>query len=148
MKKFMYSVAACALLFEGTSCSSDDDNNSSGTPTQITNTITSGTWRITNFMEDDVDETSNFTGYNFTFTDANTVTATNGTNTYNGIWSVDDDDSSDDIDFDLVFTTPDDFTELSEDWDILSRTSSKLRLKHVSGGDGSVDYLTFEKNTN
>jgi hypothetical protein len=56
------------------------------------------------------------------------------------------DDSLDDLDFTISFASPDNFTELSEDWKVLSRTDSKIELKHVSGGNGGTDLLTFEKN--
>lgn len=35
---------------------------------------------------------------------------------------------------------------LSDDWDVLERTDTKIRLIDVSGGNGGTDYLTFEKN--
>ena len=37
---------------------------------------------------------------------------------------------------------------MDEDWDIIEATSDIIRLKHISGGDGSVDYLTYERNPN
>ncbi len=54
--------------------------------------------------------------------------------------------TSGDIDFNIFFASPADFAELSEDWDIISHTASKIELKHVSGGNGGTDLLTFEKN--
>lgn len=133
---------------------SDDDSSSSADPTPVINTVTSGTWRITFYEDDGVDETYHFTGYNFTFGASNVLTATNGTNTYTGSWSVTSDDSSDDdspssndLDFNIFFSSPANFNdELSDDWDILSRTETKIELVDVSGGDGSIDYLTIEKN--
>jgi hypothetical protein len=78
------------------------------------------------------------------------LTATNGTLTHTGIWSVTDsnsnDDSMDDLDFNIAFTTPANFLELTDDWDIQSRTDTKIELIDVSGGNGGTDYLTFEKN--
>jgi hypothetical protein len=56
------------------------------------------------------------------------------------------DDSLDDLDFIISFASPANFRELSEDWEILSRTASKIKLKHVSGGNGGTDLLTFEEN--
>ena len=53
--------------------------------------------------------------------------------------------STGDIDFNIFFASPADFAELSEDWDIISHTASKIELKHVSGGNGGTDLLTFEK---
>ena len=54
--------------------------------------------------------------------------------------------TSGDIDFNIFFGSPADFAELSEDWDIISHSATKIELKHVSGGNGGTDLLTFEKN--
>ena len=54
--------------------------------------------------------------------------------------------SSGEIDFNIFFASPVDFSELSEDWDIITNSSSKIELIHVSGGNGGTDLLTFEKN--
>ncbi|MCX2720333.1 hypothetical protein [Lentiprolixibacter aurantiacus] len=49
------------------------------------------------------------------------------------------------IDFNIFFAAPEDFAELTEDWNIISYSATKIELKHVSGGDGDIDLLTFEK---
>lgn len=142
------------MLNVASTCSSDDSPNSSADPTPVINTVTSGTWTVTFFEDDGVDETYHFTGYNFTFGTSNVLTATNGTNTYTGTWSVTNDDSNDDdspsssdLDFNIFFASPANFNdELSDDWDILSRTDTKIELVDVSGGNGGTDYLTLEKN--
>jgi len=54
--------------------------------------------------------------------------------------------SANEIDFNIFFESPLNFSKLSEDWEIISFTSSKIELKHVSGGNGGTDLLTFEKN--
>ena len=132
-------------------CSNDDDNSSSSVnQTTVVNTVSSGTWRITLYNDSGTIKTNQFTGYNFTFGPSNVLTATNGTLTHTGIWSVTDsnsnDDSMDDLDFNIAFTTPANFLELTDDWDIQSRTATKIELIDVSGGNGGTDYLTFEKN--
>ena len=137
-------------------CSSDDDGinntNNDAAIQAVENAVESGTWTITYFFDTDHEETNNFSGYNFTFGSNGVLTATNGTNTYTGIWSVTDssssDDSSgdDDIDFNISFSTPPDFAELSDDWDIVLSTSTKIELIDISGGNGGTDNLTFEKN--
>ena len=49
--------------------------------------------------------------------------------------------------FDITFPDANGpFEEITEDWRVLSSSTTKLELKHVSGGDGSIDLLTFEKN--
>ena len=152
MKKYFISAVLTLGLFLITfSCSSDTvmtDNSSE--IKQISDMATSGTWRITNYNDSGQDETSDYTGYNFTFNENGTLIATNGTNTYNGTWSVSDDSSSDDdpddIDFNIFFASPPDFEELSDDWDIGSSSSAKIELIDISGGNGGTDLLTFEKN--
>ncbi|UCE70688.1 MAG: hypothetical protein JSW57_11140 [Flavobacteriaceae bacterium] len=112
-----------------------------------------GQWRITYYFDSDKEETSDYAGYVFTFGADGTVTATNGTTEVTGTWSVTDSSSSDDdsfddssdVDFNLFFASPPNFEELTDDWDILEYTSGRIRLIDVSGGDGSTDYLTFEK---
>ena len=152
MKKyFISSVLTLGLFLITFSCSSDTVmTDNSADIKQISDMATSGTWRITNYNDSGQDETSDYTGYNFTFNENGTLIATNGTNTYNGTWSVSDDSSSDDnpddIDFNIFFASPPDFEELSDDWDIVSTSSAKMELMDISGGNGGTDLLTFEKN--
>lgn len=147
-------LAACILLAGMAACSDDDNSKSNinGNATAVANNLKSGTWKVTSFVEEGDDETSNFEGYNFTFGTNGVLTATNGTDTYAGTWSVYDDDNSDDdsvdsdIDVDINFTAPANFADLSDDWDVLARTGTELKLVDVSGGNGGTDYLTFQKN--
>lgn len=144
-------LAALFMLNVASMCSSDDNSNSSPDPTPVINTVNNGTWRVTFFEDSGNNETSHFTGYNFSFGPNNVLTATNGTTTYTGMWSVTSDDSNDDspsndLDFNIAFSSPANFAELTEDWHIITYTSTKIQLIHVSGGNGGTDYLTFEKN--
>lgn len=140
------------MLNVASMCSNDDDNSSSSDPTPVINAASSGTWRITFYEDDGTNETYHFTGYNFTFGASNVLTASNGTNTYAGVWSVtnsnsNDDSSSNDLDFNIMFSSPAVFAdELTDDWDIISYSDTKIQLVDVSGGNGGTDYLTFEKN--
>lgn len=113
--------------------------------------IVKGNWRVSKFIDSGTDETNDFTGYNFTFTEGGSVTASNGSLSYTGTWSVtasSSDDSNDDVDFNLMFSVSEenDFEDLNDDWDILSQSETKIELTDVSGGNGGTDYLTFEKN--
>ncbi|RDY58630.1 hypothetical protein DX873_13130 [Flagellimonas nanhaiensis] len=137
-------------------CSNDDDglDDNEQQIAQIRNTVQSGTWRITRFMDSGQDETTDFTGYEFSFNSDGSLIATNGTNTKTGTWSVtndsnsnDDSSSDDDIDFNIFFAVPetDDFEDLNDDWDVVSSTSTKIELIDISGGNGGTDMLTFER---
>lgn len=148
MKKISLILVAITTLF---ACNTDDDSTTVViNPTQVSNTVTSGTWRISSFIDSGNDETNHFTGYNFTFSAQNVLTASNGTVTNTGTWAVTNSNSGDDnsssVDFDIFFASPEDFTDLNEDWDIIQRTDTKLTLRHTSGGDGSIDHLVFDKN--
>lgn len=129
-----------------TSCKKKDDK----IKTDVETSVQSGTWRITKFVDSGSDETSNFTGYNFTFNSSGVLNANNGTNNYDGTWSISDsssdDDSQDDLDFNISFSLTNDFEDLVDDWDFVSQADAKIELKDVSGGSGETDYLTFEKN--
>jgi hypothetical protein len=146
-------ILLCVFMLNVASMCSNDDNNSNppADPTPVINTVNQGTWRITLYNDSGTIKTSNFTGYNFTFGTGSALTASNGSNTYNGTWSVtsgdsNDDNPSNDLDFNIGFTTPANFADLTDDWDIVTYTASKIELRDVSGGNGGTDLLTFEKN--
>jgi hypothetical protein len=149
--KFMAIIAMVLVISTASTCSSDDSpSSSSNSTTDVINIVNNGTWRITYYYDTDHEETNNFSGYNFAFGSNNALSATNGTNTYTGTWSVTDsnsnDDSISDLDFNIAFSTPAQFEELSDDWEIIEKTSTLIKLKDVSGGNGGTDYLTFTKN--
>ena len=138
-------------------CSDDNDdlklNDNSAEIKQIKTIVESGTWRITSFIDSGIDETNHFTGYSFTFNSNGTLTASNGSNTVSGTWSVtdssnsnDDSNNNSDIDFNIFFASPANFNDdLTEDWEIVTRSASKIELIHISGGNGGTDTLTFVK---
>lgn len=138
------------MLNVASMCSKDDNSVTNVIQNQVVNTATSGTWKVTLYDDSGTIKTSNFTGYNFSFGSGNTLTAANGTNTYTGTWSVTDsnsnDDTIDDLHFNVSFNAPVSFADLTDDWHIVSRTDTKIQLNDVSGGNGGTDYLTFEKN--
>ena len=142
-------IALFSVLFIS-SCSKDDDNPSNNTQTTVQSNVQSGTWRITKFIDSGTDEINHFTGYNFTFNSSGVLNANNGTNNYDGTWSITDsnssDDSQDDLDFNINFNLTNDFEDLNDDWDFISQSATKIELIDVSGGNGGTDYLTFEKN--
>lgn len=152
MKKLILIPALfCLFMLNVASMCSSDSSSSSVDPTPVINTATAGTWKVTSYIDSGNDETNHFTGYNFTFAAANVLSATNGTNTYTGSWSVTtdnsgDDNPSNDLDFNIGFTTPADFADLTDDWSIVSYTATTISLIDISGGSGGTDTLVFTKN--
>ncbi|MFH6602212.1 hypothetical protein ACEZ3G_01895 [Maribacter algicola] len=142
------------LVFK--SCTKDDDDNmsivdASDIP-QIQAAIANGDWKITYYFDSDKDETSDYAGYVFTFQEDGVLAVSNGSTALSGAWSItssdnsNDDSSSNDVDFNIVFSSPVLFEELSDDWEIKKYTSTTIELYDISGGDGTTDFLTFTKN--
>ena len=136
-----------------------DDNGDDVNPTtqaqisEVKSIAAEGQWTVTYFWDSDKDETASFSGYSFVFAADGSLIATKSATSISGQWSItgddDDDDSDDDdydVDFNIAFSTPADFEELTEDWHIVSISDTKIELTHVSGGNGGTDFLTFERN--
>jgi len=143
MKK-IFALVTVFIALGLTSCKKDEPSTSTITTSNVTTTVSAGTWRVTYYWDTNRDETANFNGFNFTFGTSNLVSASNSLLTINGTWSIANDDSK--IKLILAFTTNANFIEISDDWHVIERTDTKIRLQDVSGGNGGTDYLTFEKN--
>ena len=153
MKKIIFATLIFFTVVLNYSCSSDDNGSSLNNQSisAVVNTMNSGNWKITKYIDSGNDKTANFLGYNFTFTQNNILMVNKGTDEIMGSWLVatnnsNNDSSSTDLDFVISFSGPDKFLTLTDDWDIQSSTATKLELIDVSGGNGGTDYLTFEKN--
>jgi len=145
---FLTILALVSMSLLSLSCSNDGNtsNTNSENVGQLQDAIIQGSWKITRFIEDGVNQTSNYNGFNFTFNTNGTVLATNGSNPVNGTWTTSV-SSSGTPKFVLNFNISNGpFDEISEDWNIESVSSILIDLKHVSGGDGSIDLLLFTKN--
>lgn len=155
MKNIKLSIAlsiAFAILLS--SCSKEEDATVDNVAEiqEVQSTMQTGNWRITNLNDSGEDETADFTDYTFTFAEDGTITATNGTTTQTGTWSVindrDDDDTQDDIEFNILFSVSDtsDFEDLNDDWDIVSISDTKIELIDLGDANEAPERLTFERN--
>jgi hypothetical protein len=140
MKKLILVATLFSLLI---SCKKDDNSNDLSVSI-VNTTVSSGTWRITYYWDTDHEETNSFANYVFTFGASNVLTAVKTGSNILGTWSTGTDDSK--VKLILNFTSPSSFSELSDDWHVTERTDTKIKLQDVSGGNGGIDYLTFEKN--
>jgi hypothetical protein len=150
--KSLIIVLLLGFLFTG--CSSDSEDNNPGNETDVQTLeelAEQGFWIITYYFDTDHEETDNYVGFEFFFGMDGSLTATNGVSTYIGTWSItdnsgsDDKSSDDDLDFNINFSSPPDFEELSDDWEIIQINESMIQLTDVSGGNGGTDFLTFER---
>jgi len=142
------------LVFK--SCTKDDGKENSVVDSSdiplIKSTMMKGDWHVSYYFDSDKDETSDYVNYIFTFQENGTLGATNGNTSLSGAWSIttsensSDDKSISDVDFNILFSSPEIFEELSDDWDIKSYSNNQIELIDISGGNGGTDLLTFSKN--
>jgi len=120
-------------MFLITSCSRDNNNNDN---------VEAGTWRVTLFTDSGNDETSDFSGYTFTFGDGGVLTAAKSGSSKTGTWSK----SSNDFNIDLGTKTDSNkpLGELTDNWDIISVTDNEIKLQDDNPSSG--EFLTFQKN--
>jgi len=119
-----------------------DDSPSGGGSSTLSSIIVDGTWYVSYFF-DDTDETSDYIGYNFTFNGSGVATAIKNTTTINGSWSNYMDSGEEKLEFSFDGITLD---ELEDDWEVVEYSTTQIRLKDVSGGNGGTDYLYLTKN--
>ena len=146
MKKYILNSGIFSALLLIMSFSSESENDEIANMAQlqadveeITNTAMTGPWVITNFVDSDKNETTNFAGYGFSFNTDGSLVADNGNTTISGTWSVTiDDDSNDDFD--------DDSNDNGMDDDCNSCTIEQLTDVLTACNDWFVDKL--ERNDN
>lgn len=137
--KLIFSISILAILFS--SCKKDDH---SATPSStVATTIQQGTWRITLYNDSGTDELYHFAGFNFTFS-SSSVSAVKGSTTITGTFHSHVDSNKTKFVLNFGSTVP--FDELNDDWEVVERTDTRIRLQDVSGGGSGTDLVTFEKN--
>ncbi|SFO58305.1 Lipocalin-like domain-containing protein [Chitinophaga sp. YR627] len=129
----------CACVM---SCSNNDDNNP--TPSINPDAPTTGTWRVTLFTDSGKDETSDFSGYTFTFDSNGTAVATKSGTSKNGSWSASSSSKKFNLNFGIKSDANKPLGELTDDWEIISLSATEIKLK--DDNDDSGEYLTFNQN--
>lgn len=141
MKKLVPLIGILILTSWFAGCSKDDSSDPSD-PAYLINIVTQGTWRITYFMDAGTNKTTNYTGYDFIFTDSAVLLAQKATTHFTGLWSVLSQDGQ--LEMIISFTSPAAFIELGNTWHVTDATATKVILSAVVSG--GTDYLTFEQN--
>jgi hypothetical protein len=141
MKNLFVLISLITVLF---SCKKDNDSNDNSlSTTNVNSTVTAGTWRVTYYWDTDHEETNNYANYAFTFGANSVLTASKTGTTFTGTWATGTVDSK--VKLIVNFTSPASFVEISDDWHVIERTDTKIKMQDVSGGNGGTDLLTFEK---
>ncbi|WP_435579866.1 hypothetical protein [Gilvibacter sp.] len=127
------------LEFES-SCDGSTDGDPDPDAEALAAVLTDGAWFVTNYF-DDVDETNLFCEYTFEFGADGTAVAVAGDETVEGEWEIVNDDSELDLFLDFGEAFP--FDEILDDWEVIEFDENVIRLRDISGGDGTEDLLTF-----
>ena len=138
MKTRFLSFLLAAIIVSASSCLTGSTDSNTG---QI---VSSGTWRVTLFTDSGNDETSDFNGYSFTFSDGGTITAVKNGVTKTGTWSISNSSSKFNIDLGAKVDANKPLGELTDDWKIISSSETVIRL--TDDNSSSNEFLTFTKN--
>jgi hypothetical protein len=109
-------------------------------PTSLPDILTAGTWHIS-YCYYGQDETSHYSGYNFTFNPNGDVAAVVNTTTINGDWDI---NNSTPQRLALHFDGSQ-LDVLETNWDVQEFTSTYIRLRRSSGSE-QYSYVSFTKN--
>ncbi|MBK6344932.1 MAG: hypothetical protein IPN08_01400 [Bacteroidales bacterium] len=138
MKTFAHMLVT-AIIITTTACSKTDDSaTTTDLSASVKKEIITDTWVISSYIDKGKNETSNYTGYSFTFSDNGILTANVSGNSFTGTWSIGSDHSgSDDSghhsgdDNKLILTIAGNYQmdELSDDFQIVSISETEIFLK-------------------
>lgn len=139
MKKLLFYSFLIAIALNTISC--QQSGSVDATTSQV---VTSGTWRVTLFTDSGNDETSDFAGYSFTFNSGGTLSVVKNGITTNGTWSINTSSNKFIIDLGPKIASNKPLGELTDDWKILSNTTTEIRLSDDNAT--SNEFVTFTKN--
>ncbi|WP_340199356.1 hypothetical protein [Ascidiimonas sp. W6] len=122
------------LRFES-GCNNDNSGNES-----LATILTVGAWEVAQYTDSGVNETADYDGYEIVFNENGSVIASRDQSPIEGGWNIGDGGNKLFLNFNEV-----PFDEFTDDWDVISVTETRIELKDISGGDGSIDILVFEK---
>lgn len=109
----------------------------------LKNKVTQGKWKVNRYRDNGVDETNNYTGYEFQFESNGTVIAAKDENLFSGSWKGEVDGRKTKLH--MEFATTSLLDELSEDWQIMKVNPDSIELEDVTTGHGGIDYLSLQK---
>jgi len=113
-------------------------------PIAFVNKLTSASWFINLYDNDGLDETCNYSSFEFTFSTSGTITAAGATETRNGYWNLSEYEGTLSLMLEFELTGGNDpFEVLNEDWSVLESNTQTIKLKDPKGGNNTMDHLYF-----
>ncbi len=137
--KSITQILAIAMIVTSTACSKTDDSTStSDLSSTAKQEIITDSWIVSSYIDKGKNETSDYSGYTFTFSENGTLTASAAGMTYTGTWSLGSDHSGYDDsgnhsgdDNKLIITISGNYQmeELTDDFQIVSISDNEIILK-------------------
>lgn len=145
MKKtlFLMMFAATALM----ACNKDKGKATSDSVGKV---LQQKTWRMTLYFDNGDDKLTNYTGYAFTFSANNTVTAVRNFVTKTGVWK--DTVWTDTVtkitapSFYMDFGNDKPFRDLNKNWEIVSKDTKSIHLRQKDKPKDHYDEIYFNLN--
>lgn len=142
MNKLLVSFLFISMFFIA-SCTKSDDDPAPGSNGSQTQMVATGSWHVSLFTDSGDDETTGFSGYSFRFNPNGSVTATSGSNSKNGTWSLNEGSKKFIIDLGSKDDSNKTLGELTDDWHIISISSVEIKLS--DDNTASDEFLTFSR---
>lgn len=133
MKRIFFLIATAIIL----NACEDSTNN-------ITPDLKKNNWKVSHYLDDNRDETYYFANWEFSFEDNGVVKATKGTEVVTGTWT-EHNSSSGSNKLILNFGLVEPWDELTEDWVIVEKTNSVIKLEDFDEETNLTDLLHFTK---
>jgi hypothetical protein len=109
----------------------------------ITRVLTNGRWKVSTYIDQGANETSNYDGYTLAFNENGRVVAANDTNTYGGSWLA---YRALGLNLGLNFRTQDEpFNELKHRWKLKEIAPERIELKDYNAAGEIERILVIEK---
>lgn len=122
--------------------SSCGTESTSGDLLSDTLTAANSVWTVSSFVDEGINGTASFAGYELSFSTTGSVSAQNGNSTTTGTWS----SKKNATELELDFDTDNILDELDEDWAIVSVSATQITLEDINEDNGSVEgTLTLTK---
>lgn len=105
-------------------------------------TSTNSIWAISSYIDEGLDETTEFTGYQFAFETSGSVNVQNEGTTKTDTWSSQDNA----MELLLSFGTNMPLDDLNEDWNVISISNTRIELQDINDDTGNVEATLIIEN--
>ncbi|MDG1330790.1 MAG: hypothetical protein P8P74_00555 [Crocinitomicaceae bacterium] len=132
--RFAFLITLLVLVGAGSGC------EKYSSPNKVERHIVNGTWKLTSAFIDNVDVTTTYENYSFTFSQAGDVDVI-GDETISGIWSTGIEKNP--ATLSLTLTPFDPFYHLNADWTVTTCKSDRMTLE--LRGSSAIDVLIISR---